>query len=471
MGLFDWLRKPNKKTVDNDKSPNVPVVTGVEGRGRGLPGFTDLPTKIYHKAYDIIYEHDCTFSPLYKRAGKCSKFSMHLVGSGALRDELQRVLDNTIGLPQILDFLSYSDVEGWRCAFMRVSPLGKMNVANFLGQGGRKIKAGGEYWWGGYEEPDVVRLRPTTQQIKKDEDASYDANRFIICSPSGDVNPEGDTRLGLNMVRIASTAAILDNAEYVYTERHSLPREIIETVIKRFNPSSVVSAMTSAITALRGADALDVAGTNAEQILKLLEPSGKTWQFLDALREKLESRAHKLVTGEDKSSGGGGGVDVGIPDNAEKQFTAAASRLLSLFAEEFSLKLIPFLIEANSHWLPAAEKDAPPMYIEFRPTPEKNKLSVAELCQVADRGFPIDWDDFFSITGLAYVPGVKEEFGSYYIKSKMNPNGKTEDFETTDSGKQQRKDRMKEGEPKDKTKDNDVRNLDEEDGSEDDDNA
>jgi hypothetical protein len=463
MGLFDWLKKPKREKLKLDENPNRPTVVGMEGRGRGLPGFTDLPTEIFWNGYDIIYEHDCTFTPLQKRSQRCSKFAMHLVGSGDFRNEMQKILDETIGLPQILEFLSYSDVEGFRLAWLKTTPVGRMNVLNFLGAGGRKLKAGGDYWWGGYDYPDVVRLKPQVQGDKDDKDATYEASRFIIFTPSGDINPEGDTRMGLNMLRVASLAAVLDKAEYVYTERHSLPREVLEVVMKKFSPSTVAAALSSGVAALVGADAMDVAGMNAEQVLKLLEPSGKTWAFLDALREKLESRAHKLVTGENKSSGSGGNNDVGIPDNAEKQFMASASRLLNLAAEEFTNKVIPFLAEANSHFLPARKDEDGPLYIEFRPVPEKNKLSVAELCQLANIGAPIAWNDYFSITGLTTIPGVEDEFGPYYVKSMMNPGGKTEDVGVTDSGNKQRKDRMEPTKQEDKNDKMDMRNVTEDD--------
>lgn len=472
MGMFDWLKKPKRKELKLEENANKAVTVGTEGRGRGLPGFSDLPTQIFWNAYDIIYEHDCTFSPLQKRAQRCSKFAMHLVGSGDFRNEMQKILDETIGLPQALEFLSYADLEGVRFAWLKTSPVGRMNVLNLLGAGGKKLKAGGDYWWGGYDYPDVIRVRPATQNDKSDEDATYSASRFVIFSPSGDVNPEGDTRMGLNMIRLGSLAAILDKAEFVYTERNSLPREIIEVVMKKFSPSSVAGMLNSAVAALRGADAMDVAGTSAEQVLKLLEPSGRTATFLLELRNKLESRAHKLVTGEDKSSGSGGNNDVGIPDNAEKQFMASASRLLNLASEEFTNKVIPFLAEANSHYLPQRKEEDGPLYIEFRPVPEKNKLSVAELSQVANIGGPIAWSDYFAITGLSAIPDIEKTHGPYYIKSVMNPGGKTEDFATTDSGNKQRKDRMEPTKPKEEPKNMDVRNVDEEDDMDmEDDNA
>lgn len=426
MKMFRWLKLPKKKSPsDKEANINKPRATGGFGRrGSALPGFEDLPTRIEPKAYDIIYEHDTTYQPLLKRARRCGSFVPVVVGGGKRGQGLQRALDLSRGLNEMKEFLSYADVEGVRFAWLRSMPMNDMNVIDARGCGGRKLKAGGDYWWGGHDSNLGVRLAPPSNlREEEDEDMLVDMTRMMVVCPSAEVNPEGDTKFGLALLRVAKEAAVLDDAEYVYAQRHSLPKPVLEVLMTAFGEEHISHALNTAVGKLAGLSSMDAIAMDAEKVMKLLEANGKTWQFLTELRISLNGRAHKLVTGENLTSDSSGSGDSGSSSNAEKQFLSAAAYVMSSQSDAWTYTLLPFLEKVNESWLPARRKSDPPMYVEFRAPVEKQRLTVAEISQIADRNVPIRWDELYSTTGLTMPEGVDQEFGPYYLHSKMNPKG------------------------------------------------
>jgi hypothetical protein len=441
MKLFDWIKLPKMFGGGPTENPNKPVsTTRLARRGSSLPMFTDLPTQVERGAYDVIYEHDATFSPMFKRACKVGMFVPVVIGEGPRRDEMQEIVDNCIGMSEILEHLSYADLEGVMFAWLRSQALpdSKMNVVNFMGCGERKINAGGNYWWGGVDYPKMVRLEPLSNGNSDDESLTLDPKRVVVFCPSATPNPDGDTRMALNMLRIASQAAVLDQAEHVYTERHSLPKEIIELVMKEFDPSIVQTALVSAGAALRDSHALDNLAMSPDEVMKLVETNGKTWQFLMELRKSLNGRAHKLVTGENMTTETEGGGDSEL---AEKQFFSRAAYILKKMADPLTTVFLPFCAEINKHWMTPRKVKDKPMYLEFRPAIEKHRLSVSELNASADRNIPMLWEDVYAVLGMTMPEGIKEKFGDYYLKSNMEPEKKENLPLPTDGPGMQRSDR------------------------------
>lgn len=425
MALFGLI-KPRKK-VDGAKGeqPNRPTVRRFHGRrGARVPLYEDLPTGMERRAYEIIHEQDSTFAPLQKRGQKCGGFVPVVVGEGERKDQMQEVVDHCRGVPQILEHLSYADLEGARFAWMKAEAFGRMNVVNFLGGAGRKVLAGGDIWWGGYGSDDAVRLAPLNGiRGDGDEDVTLDRKSLLVFCPSAEINPEGNTMMAVSMYKIARLSAVLSIAETVYTERHGLPKEVVEVILKEFDAASVNTAINDAASALRGSSAMDVMGLTPAEIVKLLEPTGTTWKFLQALRVSVQSRAHRLVTGESISSGMEQGGDVGSSDLAEKQFFSKAAYIMKMMAEPFSHEFLPFLEKINDHWLAPKRKKDKPMFIEFRPAVEKTKLTVQELLQSMDRGVPIRWEECYSVLGLTEIEKLRETYGDHYFKPNLITSG------------------------------------------------
>jgi hypothetical protein len=422
MGFFDWIKLPTKRSPKDDAANvNEPTSTSAVGnRGAKLPLFRDLPTEIAYRAYDQIYSQDVTYHPLLKRAKKCGGFTAMVIGEGERRDQLQDVVDNSMGMPQTQEFLSYSDVEGVRGVWMMASPRGKMNVVSFLGGGMKKWKAGGELWWGGFQSRDAVRLSPRSSTHLQ-EDVTLDRNRLLVHCPTIEVNPDGDTTLGLNLLRIATLGKLLEGAMQVYTERHSLPKEIIELVMREYSPSFVTSAASAALATLQDANAMKSWSTTPDEALKMVEASGKTWQFLLEMYKLLATRAHKLTTGEFLTSG----TDTGdIPELAERQFFSAAAYAMKLMGESFTHDFLPYAEKINEHWLAPRKKKDPPMWIEFRAPIEKQQLKPAEMLQIMDRWYPTTYADASAVFGTELPPGVDPK--AVFLKPGM-PSVKAEE--------------------------------------------
>lgn len=468
MGMFSWFRKPSKKSPkDKTENVNKPESRG-RGRRRGYPDYPDQPTMLDRNAYAKIYEQSSCYTPLLKRARKCALFAPVVVGGGDTGKELQDILDESIALPHAQEFLSYTDVEGVRFLWLRTKQVGKMNVLDATGCGEKKIKAGGRYWWGGYDSPDVVQLASMLTPLREgNEDTLLDRSRLLVSYNSAIVNPEGDTTLGMNLFSVARAEIDLERAETAFAQKFSIPRPILEMVMREFSSEDTEGTMQRDLDLVAGASGFDAIATDAEKALKLLETNGNTWKFLSERRIMINGIAHKLVTGENLSTDSSGSGDTGSSEQAERQFFSSAVYTMRIQSEHWSRDVMPFLLDVNSHWMtPLRKKDR--MWIEFRPVQEKHRLSVAEMVQSMREDIPLAWPTVYEVLGVPMPAGVEEEHGPYYQRSKMMPaDAKPEGDKLNEGGTDtQRGDRdAKDGTGKQRKqeKKDDLRNADEED--------
>lgn len=468
MGILDVIRPKRKSPKDITKNVNVPEAKRrLSRRGATVPMFEDMPTLSEPKAYSIIYEQDTTFSPLQKTARKCGAFKSMIVGGGERGKMMQQIVDQGVGMKVAQEWMFYAIVEGWRGLWLKAIPKGRFNVLNLFGSGGKKLNAGGNWWWGGWDDPTVIKMSPINSYLP-DESVLCERERVCIFCPTADVNPEGDTRMAQNSLRVAYLTSLLDVAEQVYTERHSLPKEIIKKVMSELDPLSVESALQAGLDELAGASALKNFTLDSKEALEIVETSGRTWQFLQALRASLNGRGHKLVTGENLTSDSSDSGDTGSSELADKQLFGVAAYIMSMMSEAFTMQVLPFLEEVNKHILPPALKKDPPMVWVFVPPIEKQRLSPAETFGAMDREYPLTYGFISQVLGTGVPPG-KNPDDIFVIPSKMRAAQAVEEAgmmpSSTGEGRQ-RPDREVPGSgmpPEDKQdKQTDKRNLDKE---------
>lgn len=403
MAKFLGMKLPSRRSKRNFKAQvNKAVAKYLYGqKGARVPMFEDLPTKMDWRAYEIIYEQDTCLAPARKLARKCGAFRAKISGGGERGKALNTALKHSVGLHDIQEWLAmHGEVEGVAFAWLMGRPHGKMNVLDFRGCGGRKLKAGGNYWWDGWAGNSAVRFSPKRGNLdKEDEAVNLDRNRLCVFTPTASINPEGDTRLAFCLLRIAWISSIVEQSEQVHAERFSIPKEIIKRVVDGMNPDDVDDAFTNALGEIEDSLAVHNLGMDMREKLEIVEVKGKTWEFLKELRSKLEARAHRLLTGEIQSGGGAGEKgDRGGHDVADKQLFAAAKYLMVKMGESWTMQVLPFLESINDFWLPKAGEDDPPMKITFQAPIEKQRVTPAETIAAIQVGYPLKYgfiDDVF----------------------------------------------------------------------------
>ena len=478
MGMLDFIlrRPPVKSPRDEKKNVNKPDPTNLYAQGGvAVKMFEDLPTLQKAQAYKILYEHDTVVIPAQKLAQKCGAFRSSIVGGGETGEFMQEVVNQSMGLQAAQEYLYYAVIEGVRFLWKRARPAGKINVLDARDCGGQKVRAGGHYWWDGYDGGNVIRFQPLAGWSATKEAVDVDRDRVLVFKPSVDANPEGDTKLAQNLLRVAHLSALLDVAEQVYTERHSLPKEIIKRVMDDLDPASVASAITVGLSKLQGAHALKNWSMERKEALELIEASGRTWQFLESLRSSLNARGHKLLTGENLTSDSTGSGDSGSSEQADNQLFSRAAYAMALMGESFTNEMLPFLLEVNKHRAPPLKLKDEPMRWVFRAPVEKQRLKPAELYGAWDRGYPTEYGFCAAVLGTDVPPGKNPRDLFYRVgmspedqakKQELAEQQTKEMMPSSTGGAEQRKDREVPGSdmpPDDKQdKQTDKRNMDKE---------
>jgi hypothetical protein len=426
MGFFSKVlpKKRAKRNFKRNVNRALSKLLHAGTSGAVVPMFEDMPTKIDWRAYEIINEQDVTLSPVLKYGEKCGAFRSKISGGGERGRALNKVVQASFGLLDAQEWLAgRSRVEGVAFLYLRGRPHGRFNVLDARGCGGRKLRAGGNYWWDGWEGNDAVRFAPRRGTLNKDdEDTLVDRNRLCVFAPTSDINPEGDTRRALPLLRIAWLSSLLEQAEQVYTERFSLPKEILKRAIEGMNPDDVDNAFIDALGEIEDSLAIDNLAMDSREKMEIIEAKGKTWEFLKELRSKLEARAHKLITGEMQSSGGAGEAgDRGGHELADKQLFFAAKSTMGKLAEAFTIQVIPFLEEINNWWLPEADEDEPPMKWEFLAPIEKQRIQPAEMYAGMDRAVPMKWGFIDAVLGTESGKDPDSFFVSPVALQKTQP--------------------------------------------------
>jgi hypothetical protein len=395
------LRKPKGRSPDGEQFIALPTARTATSRGDAtVPLFIDKAVDLDWQAYKLIYEADTTLQPILRYSRKCAGFTPVVIGSGERRDQVQELVDATEGMPECIENLSLAMIEAWRGQWMRAVPHGNRVNISMKGGSGRKVQAGGDFWWGGPAMDDVIKLRPLISQWDE-KSRNLPRKQVMIFHPSASVNPDEATDLARALAINARLTRQVLVAMHVYTEKFSLPMPVYKKMVEEMDAAGMTGALTEVGKAVAQLNSLSSLSQDKRESLQLLEASGQTWEFLVQIHGLLQRQAQRLITGEQLTGERpGASGDGGSAELDEKQFFSVASYVMKMMAEPFTSDYLRLLEELNDYWLAPAEKDAPPLWIEFRPPVEKNRLTVAELLQAIDRRIPLSLDTVYSVLGI-----------------------------------------------------------------------
>lgn len=382
------------------------------GWGRGLLKSWDDPAyAIDVKAYQTLLRQDAVQQPMHKFADRLSGMRLTVVGKGKRRDELQKIVSSASGVGDMLYWMAFAKIEGARFVRnrFRFDPRTEYYVPDFRGCGARKWKAGGNIYWKGWHG-DMDNPKKSIGKVEEVSNGDpgeqmdakgvwYDRSEWTVFRPGAGANPEGETDVTLMLWRLARMGQHLDKAMEIYADRYSLPREIVEPMLKMLRPDEMSARLTSAANKIKKSDARQRMVKSPETLLKLMEPQGATWEFLTEYRKLIERRAHKLIFGEDLSSGGQESGDRGGRDQSEKQLWASLSSFGAKLADALSDDWLQRLQEVNEDQLPRLKKGEPEPYLELRPVVGKERLTIAELNTIGMLKIPMYADDVYQTIG------------------------------------------------------------------------
>lgn len=450
-----------------------------ENNWRGLiKSWEDRAYEINRDAYRVLLSNDVVVQPMHKFAERLAGMQLTVVGSGKRRDKLQEIVDRTSGVGDMLYWLAYARIEGVRFVRKRavLDESDGLFIGDFRGCGARKWKAGGNLYWAGWqadvEEPNrsIGKLEELSNGDPEDkidaEGAWYERKDWIVFRPGSGTNPEGDTELTYQLFLLAESAQLLDKAMRIYADRYALPRELLKQMIDALRPDEKLTLLKSGASKLAASNARKRSSMSAETVIELIEPKGTTWEFLTSYRSLMERRAHRLVFGEDITSGGQESGDRGGREQGNKQAFAAVTSFGKRIADTLTEEWLPWIAELNKDELPELADGEPTPYLDIRPSAEKERLSVAELVQAADRRIPLKADDVYATLGVDRPPETDDVFRWEHIGGQNAGNIPSNTGEST-----QRRDREQEDSnlPAEKPQDEneDLRNVDEDTGDED----
>ena len=416
----------HKKKFAKDEFSETPLPDFGSLFGGLLKSWDDPTYSLNAEAYKSLRRNDVVVQPMQKLAERIGSMSLTVVGRGKQRDELQRIVDQTIALGDALAWLAWAHVDGerflWnRAAFDRETDIW---IPDFRGCGRMKWKAGGTWYFSGWEDNQVGKLEEYQPTNDDKDKASSEAKwmpreRCVVYRPGAGNNPEGEPDTTLQLYLITEMAQLLDKYMRVYAERYALPREMLKAQIEAMRPDEVTSKLRSAAAKMKLANARQRMSMSAMDAIELLEPRGNTWEFLTSFRSLLESRVHRLITGEDLSSGSDGSTgDRGGHESSEKQLNSIAVARGKKIADALTTDWLPFVMRTNRHLLPKRKKDEPKPYLALRPPVEKQRPTIPELVQILDREIPVNTDFIYEVIGTDRPEGQPDVF---VPKPKVNP--------------------------------------------------
>lgn len=416
--------------------------------GELVKSWPDPSYKVSREAYETLNRADAVMQPMQKFARRIGSMKLEVVGSGKLRDELQRIVDQTVGISDGLEWLAYAEIEGLRFLWNRADFDEEQDiyVADFRGCGRQKWKAGGTFLWTGWEDNRVLKMReyPTTtapSEVEAAKEKELDRKQVVVFRPGAGDNPEGDPNKTFQYFLIAEMARLLDKSMAVYQERYSLPREMLKKMLDSLRPDEQQVALSRAVSKMAQSNARGRMAVNAEDAIDLLEPSGATWQFLIQYRRLLEARAHKLITGENLTSDSSGSGDSGSSDLSEKQLNSAAVAFGKKIADALTMDWLPWLMQINAHALPKLKKSEPKPYLVLRAPIEKQRITVQEFLAALEKDIEVTTDEMYEILTLTRPEGVPDTYKmSRDSKAQQGPEGM---MPSPEGGAEQRPDRQK----------------------------
>lgn len=459
MGMFDFFsRGATKRKVKEDKVADIPQPTFYDFLRGGFKTYADPVTKVARTGYTMMRQSDVISQPMSKLARGVGSMVPAVVGAGKRRDMLQKIVDHTYGFGDMMEWLAWAHVEGVRFAWLKAKWVEDFDngkgawIPDFRGCGRMKVTAGGHYTWEGWHS-DVVgkiselgAIAPTDSKERESaQAATFERERVLVFRPGAGDNPEGDLDVTLQLYLLADAAQELDKFMRLYQERYSVPREVFKKILDRLRPDEYSTVMGNTAAKIRQADhaRLRMAMSDSETI-EMIEPKGMTWQFLTECRTLLEARGHKLLTGEDISSGGAGKAgERGGHTGGENQFNSTKLSLARKVAEALNNDWLPFVEAANEHLLPRLRTGEDRPTIELRPPIEKRNVTPSEILQGMDRGIEFEEDFVYEVFATrAPREGVKTITKNFAAEKGVDANG---DVPSSTGQTTQRKDREQNG--------------------------
>lgn len=319
----------------------------------GFPTFTDAVTGVLSAdAYTIIRRTGPVAYPVRKLGTILS--SRRLVAVPARKGHpadvqragiVQAILDRMTRLDVAIKDLVWGLVEGVIFGWITGEVQDGMVVPSVSVR--RKAKAGGILEWDGQRV--VQRSRPFFMGGAGDAEAAGDAaakelprHRVVVWQPGNDGNPEGDTELGWQLYQLAEEAQQQRKNRIRYADRHGLPWELLLRELKDMRSTKVGSALQSGADALKRLPHQGMS-MSLQDIVKLVEPSGTTWQFLRDYDVAIAKEAHQYVllntlTSNTADTGPTGSSEVHGDQQAKLETAVARS-----MAQAFTSDLLPFV--------------------------------------------------------------------------------------------------------------------------------
>lgn len=419
-----------------------------------IASYEDPTYQLSPHAYATMRRNDVVLQPMSKLAERIGSMQLTVVGSGKRRDELQKIVDQSIAVSDALEWLAWARIEGVRFMWCRshLDEESEMSVGDFRGCGRVKWKAAGAgytpYYWTGWQDDRVFKMPEfATSAVPKHqltaEGKEFDRKQIVVFRPGAGNNPEGETELSVQIYLLAEMAQLLDKYMRIYADRFAIPREILKKMIDMIRPDEASSVVSAAAAKIKLANSRQRMAASTTDMLEFVEPTGTTWGFLTEFRGILERRVHRLITGEDQSSGGqGASGERGGHEGSEKQLNASAVAFGKKIVDALTTDWLPFIEKVNDSRLPKLKKSEPRPYLSLRPPVEKQRPTVAEMVQVLDRNVALPTDFIYEVIGCDRPEGLKDVFKlSEDGMIQASPLGQPGEQPTEGGGAEQRKDR------------------------------
>lgn len=332
-------------------APQLPVTRDL--LAGGIAEWDDDVYNVDPEAYQLMRTCPCVVSPVNKLAFRTASLDLVVVGEGERAKAIQDIIDQSVGMPELIEWLTWARIEGVRfCQIKRAATREGGNiwiVPCFLGGGRKKQKAGGTIQWDGRRLVEVQQTTGVTHHSPK----SLPTESFITFRPGAGSNPEGDLELGMACYRIAyNWNEALKNMD-AYMELYGVPARIIKRKLDKAKPTQVNTLLTDAAQRLALMRNDKQMALSDEDVIELLEPKGKGFEDLTKYAQYLEGVVQMMIllntlTSDTKQAGPAGSSTVHLTEEDRAVWYNA-----HLIAEVLNTQLLP--------WIKAKNPDLPPL--------------------------------------------------------------------------------------------------------------
>lgn len=347
-----------------------------------IPKFKDKISDLNAGAYQLMRTCAATLQPIKKLGQSISCLPLKAVGTGPRAEAIQAIHDQAHGFPAFIRDAVWALYEGVTFHQIKVGPTREgpdaWIIPSFKGGTFRKVNAGGSmipY----IVEDRVVKQRQHESTIANDEakEGSYPRDEFVVFRPGNGTNPEGDLDLGLAAYKIAQFYEFVLKMLQAYAERHGLPREIFQTAWGKMRPTQLETLGLQKAKTIAGAKPGEILQMGIAELLKIVEPTGTSAQFLLELKRECAGDVHKLVllqelTSSTKDAGPAGSSTVHYTEE-QKAIKSVAKDLEEVLNDDY----LTWIIRSNPDIPPLAETDQE-VFFEFEIEDPADQLTLED---------------------------------------------------------------------------------------------